>query len=445
MSAGQPVSVREFSGFMGRCGPFETRPIIAVGVSGGADSLALIYLLNQWVDRRGGRAIALTVDHGLREESRAEANQVAGWMESAGIDHHILTWEGEKPVSGVQAAARSVRRDRMLSWCRRAGVLHLALAHHRDDQVETYLMRLAHDSGPDGLAGMAGVAEASDARIIRPLLGIPKQRLEATLTNIGCEWLTDPSNFQQKFERVRVRNALIDSDIPKEGRETMLSAMYAFARQRSKRERMTADILARSLKMHPAGYARLNARQLMKFESALCHRVLARVLIAVGGRSYPPNRESLERLFRKISGSSSGRGGSHTLSNCRVAVKGPEVMVYREMRNLPDIRHLAPGQGFIWDNRFRVTTGAVDGLRNLTLRPLGRDGWQHFSGVYPDACKTTVPVAARYSLPGLFHGDKPLFVPYVTDANESPEFAGVSFAFSPKNPALSSVFPLARG
>ena len=122
-------------------GPFESQPHLAVAVSGGSDSLSLVLLASHWAACRGGKVTALSVDHGLRAESRLEVEQVKKWMRIKGIDHHILSWEERKPVSGLQAAARNARYKLMTDWCREASVLHLLIGHTLDDQAETLLLR----------------------------------------------------------------------------------------------------------------------------------------------------------------------------------------------------------------------------------------------------------------------------------------------------------------
>ncbi|HZD25370.1 MAG TPA: tRNA lysidine(34) synthetase TilS, partial [Alphaproteobacteria bacterium] len=152
---GGPLTAAEFAALMAPFAPFEATPALAVAVSGGADSLALALLADGWARRRGGVATALTVDHGLRPEAAAEARRVGRWLAARGIPHRILRWRGDKPATAVQAKARAARYALLADWCRRHGVLHLLTAHHRGDQAETVLMRLAHGSGVDGLAGMA--------------------------------------------------------------------------------------------------------------------------------------------------------------------------------------------------------------------------------------------------------------------------------------------------
>src|SRR5690606_3672257 len=126
---------------------------------GGGDSMALALLLHDWARARGGKILALTVDHGLRAASAAEARQTAARLAQHGIAHEILAWEGEKPCTGIQQHAREARYRLLRGACEKHGIKTLALAHNAEDQAETFWMRLAHGSGLDGLAGMAAKRE----------------------------------------------------------------------------------------------------------------------------------------------------------------------------------------------------------------------------------------------------------------------------------------------
>jgi len=169
---GDPIGKAEFARLMAALGPYEERPRIAVACSGGPDSLALALLVHDWAEGCGGAATALIVDHGMRTASAAEAAQAARLLSIRDVASRILRRRGGRPARGVQVVARTARFALLTRWCAENDHLHLALAHHREDQAETVLLRLARGSGVDGLAAMAAIAETPSVRLLRPLLNI---------------------------------------------------------------------------------------------------------------------------------------------------------------------------------------------------------------------------------------------------------------------------------
>ena len=180
---------------------------LLVAVSGGPDSVALLGLLARWrADRAGGPKLsAVTVDHGLRAVSLSEAEAVARLCARFGVPHAILHWTGDKPETGLQAAARAARYGLIAAHAQSIGADMLVTAHTQDDQAETVLMRLAAGSGPAGLAGMRQQVARGTLRHHRPVLDFAKSRLVATCTALDLPFVTDPSNSQPRFARSRWR------------------------------------------------------------------------------------------------------------------------------------------------------------------------------------------------------------------------------------------------
>ncbi len=245
MSDPSALSPEQFDAAMAAVGPFESDPHLAVAVSGGADSLALCLLAHQWARTRGGSVSALTVDHGLRAGSRAEAIRAGRWLNGRGIEHVVLTWIGDKPATGIQEAARSARYRLMSRWCAGAGVLHLLLGHHQYDQAETVLMRHRRGSGVDGLAGMAAVVETAAVRLVRPLLKTSPLRLRALLTAAGQPWIEDPSNSDPVHARSRVRAALSQLADGEDAVATVTMTAATMARARMVLDAAASSLLAR--------------------------------------------------------------------------------------------------------------------------------------------------------------------------------------------------------
>ena len=181
---------------------------IVVAVSGGPDSMALMHLLARWDVPGRPQIIVATVDHGLRPEAAEEAAFVGREAAALGFPHHTLAWTGEKPQTGLQEAAREARYRLLVQCAKEAGASHLLTAHTQDDQAETIMMRLARGSGLKGLAGMRRERDREGVRHARPLLDLPKAALLELCRANGWPFITDPSNANDRFARVRWRALL---------------------------------------------------------------------------------------------------------------------------------------------------------------------------------------------------------------------------------------------
>ena len=182
--------------------------VVAVGVSGGADSLALVLQAAEELAVFGRKIVALTVDHGLRPTSRLEAEYVAGLMQKYGIEHHILTWTGKKPTTGIEEAARQARYALITEWCSQNNVHVLLTAHHAKDQAETFLMRLQRGSGLEGLCGIREYSVRDGLVILRPLLAVNPENLRDYLRQRAIVWVEDESNHDTTFLRGKIRQYL---------------------------------------------------------------------------------------------------------------------------------------------------------------------------------------------------------------------------------------------
>lgn len=279
---------------------------LAVAVSGGADSLALLLLAR---DAFGARVRALTVDHGLRAEGAGEAAQVAAICAAIGVPHATLRWDGDKPAANVQAAARAARYRLMADWCTAHGVALLATAHHADDQAETLLMRLTRGAGLGGLAGVRAVRPlASGVMLVRPLLDARRDELAAIVAGAGLPPIDDPSNRDPRYDRTRARRWLAaqgDLDAP------AVAASAAHLAEAEAALAWTADLAWAGRAVAAPGRIELDADGLPR---ELQRRLVGRALQALGARELrgPEVDRLLDRLAAGRSatlGGISARGG----------------------------------------------------------------------------------------------------------------------------------------
>jgi tRNA(Ile)-lysidine synthase len=185
-------------------------PAIVLAVSGGPDSIALMWLAARWrrALARGPRLVAVTIDHGLRPEAAAEAREVKRLARSLDLPHRTLRWSGPKPTTGLPAAARAARYRLLVQAARATGATHILTAHTRDDQAETLLMRMLRGSGIAGLAAMARESERDGLLLARPFLDISKSQLIATLKKAKLGFAEDPTNRDTSFTRPRLRTLM---------------------------------------------------------------------------------------------------------------------------------------------------------------------------------------------------------------------------------------------
>jgi tRNA(Ile)-lysidine synthase len=350
---------------------------VAVALSGGADSTALLHLLLAWraTSDLKLRIVALTVDHGLRPESAGEAIAVAKACSALGVEHHTLTWltqQNEKPATGIQAKARVARYGLMTAWCRDHAINTLMTAHTADDQAETVLMRARRTNSPESLAAIWPENEWNGVRLLRPLLDVRRSALRQHLREHGVDWIEDPSNSNRRFERVRVRQELGAADVPQ---------LATAARKAQERARMvTAEARLFAAQHLSADIPGALAMPLAAFQAqaeevklAILRFVLCRFQLA-----HRPERAELERLAAWIE---SETGTRRSLGGLLFARRRQALLVGREPgRIAPEWMALPASGAMVWDNRFHVMGPA--GLRvgpvilDRTLqRPRGLPHW----------------------------------------------------------------------
>ena len=432
-----PLDDDEFAGLMARLGPFEPAPRLAAAVSGGADSLALALLAAAWAGAAGGSLRALVVDHRLRPGSTAEARRTAGLLRGRGIPATILTRTGAAPRAGIEAAARRARYRLMGQWCAGRGVLHLLLGHHRDDQAETVLMRLAAGSGLDGLAAMPAIQETGWGRLLRPLLPVPRERLRALVRARGLGWVEDPSNSEEIFARARLRRSA--SALAAEGlTAARLSRTAARVGEgRAVLEGATSTLLAAAVWVHPAGFAWLDRDAIARAPADPAWRALERVIRTIGAGDYPPRRERLQRLFETIRGA--GAPAPRTLGGCVVRPERAGVLIAREPAAIAAPVTVAAGAEVVWDGRFRIAIAPEAGNRgDLRIGALGRAGWRTVKEAGAAAGARTIPPAARRGLPALHDRRGLLEVPHLGYARDRTVVERLAFA--PPHPLAAAEF-----
>jgi tRNA(Ile)-lysidine synthase len=433
LTSAAPLTLAELTVALDAIGGFEARPFIAVAVSGGPDSLALAILAERWARERGGNLIALTVDHRLRPESAEEARTAGGWLSARGIAHHVLKWCGPKPATGIQAAARAARYRLLADWCCAQGCLHLLTAHHREDQVETHLIRERAGSGIDGLAGMSAVREMAGMRLARPLLAVPKARLVALLASERQPFLSDPSNRNPVFERARLR--LGESASDEATIERLTTALRNHGRQRIAREQELDRWLAASVSLHPGGFAVHDPAAIGRVEAELAERLLGRVAACIGGAPYPLRQERVARLR---AGLLQQPERARTLGGCRFVPWRGHLLVIRELSGAAPPVRLSPGAALAWDRRFAVVT-PPSAMPGLVLGYLGQSEISGSERLHAVRRQSELPRLIHAALPALWDEAGVVAAPCLGYSRAGAK-ALPTIAFHPLNPLSHAGF-----
>lgn len=383
---------------MGGLGPFGTNPHLAIAVSGGADSTALALLADHWAQARGGTVIALIADHGLRQNSTAEAVSTACRMAASGIASQIITL-AIAPGAAMQERARTARHAALATAAAAAGAVHLLFGHHAGDQAELLAMRAARGTG--GAAGMAALSARHDVIVLRPLLGFDPAELRAELNRRRVEWIEDPSNTDPRFERVRVR-------LDRTARQSIASTATTSALSRAQHQ--SAIFLSDHSTLFAAGFAVLRTDRAPP-------EALAALIRTIGGATYPPRRDAIARLADALRPAT--LGGVQIMPAGRL---GAGWLLCREPAACAP--PIAARPGAIWDGRFRIRSVPQAADRFGCL------------GVASPAFRTRsgLPSAILRGLPAFFRADTVIAVPHC-----QPDHAG-TIANAPPAPVAALAF-----
>lgn len=391
-----PITISEFAEHLGNV----TFPL-AVAVSGGADSLALLLLAHELAAKSGSYVIALTVDHQLRSESKTEALQVKQWANKWGIEHVILNWDHDRPTSGLQEKARKARYALLTDWCRQQQISTLLLGHHQQDQEETFWLRLSSGSGLDGLAGMKRSLVRNDVVLLRPLLDFSKERIKNTLRAKNQEWIEDPSNKNPLFFRGRLRHFLQEEGLSS---PRLLEIM--------KKLQNDADFIYTSLyqslesitNLQEGGYITLHKKAFNDLHPTIAQRVVSFLLQWFSDLDYAPRTAQVSRIFEKIKEESSFTSGGiyWTFSPEQIflfrenrAVQGPLILSHLQERTL-------------WDQRFWVDPALKEHCsHDMALKPLGT------AHGLPKEVKSLIPRRGWPVLPALWEKGMVVAVPHL--------------------------------
>ncbi len=364
---------------------------IALAVSGGGDSMAMLHLAAGWARVYGVTLKVATVDHGLRDESGAEAAMVAAECAGIGLHHDTLKWQGWDGTGNLQDAARKARLDLIGAWsgtCR-----HVLMAHTQDDQAETVLMRLLRGSGVDGLSGMAAQRRLPGLTVVRPLLGVPRAALRHYCKVLKIPFADDPSNDDETFERVRIRR-LIRNEGFDAGKLARTASQMARAREVLETSARNAAAALQTAHYADSGYIAFARDGLDEVPPEILLRLFAGALADVGQNPYRPRLSALEDAVVAVQS-----GGTATLHGCLMTAEKGRIVICRELQAVAGRSSTID----LWDGRW-----AMDGPHAPEVQ-VGALG--DAVSECPDWRATGHPRDALRASPAIWHEDRLIAAP----------------------------------
>lgn len=371
---------------------------LGAAVSGGGDSVALLAALAQFTKNTDIELHVITIDHGLRAETKHEIALVTDLCARWELPHHVEFWTGWSGEGNLQAAARDARYGLIADWAYGNQITHVALGHTADDQAETFLMRLARGAGVDGLSAMSPRRVQQGITWLRPFLGIERSALRTYLRAARIDWCDDPSNENRDFERIRVRDALTVLGSLGVQTETLVDVAQNMSRAREALDWQTF-LAAQDAATLVYGAVAIDHRKFRMLPEEIARRLIVHAVSWMAGTTYSPRRNAVAEVLRSVRAK---RGA--TLEGCQVMVENDVVWVFRELNMIKDVTCEV---GDMWDDRWLVTGPEDD--PDIEVRALGYDALSEV----PNWRELGLPRAALAVTPSVWYEDRMIAAPVV--------------------------------
>ena len=376
---------------------------IALAVSGGRDSMALMYLVYRW---KAHLALnieieVLTVNHNLRKAAEDECGFVQKIAKNYGFKHKVLIWEHEHVETSIQEKARKARYQLMLDYVREENIDTILTAHTSDDNIETFIMRLAKGSGLNGLKSINEIRHEDRIQIQRPLLSLSRSLTTEILRSTGNEWVDDPTNDDESFERVKIRNNISSLSSFNISSGNLTKTIQRLARAHESISFFT-DLLSQELvELNELGYADVNFDKLRNYPKEIILRVFAKALTDINGGTV--SLSSLEAVFTELIKTERCK----TLNGCQIIPQKNKYVIVRENRGISPVE-IKINERISWDGRFDVYLKSCDNT-NIVIDQIGNA--DDLRTMIDGTSFQSMPKYVLRTLPGGFIKDKLVLLP----------------------------------
>ncbi len=296
-----------------------------VAVSGGADSLALAFFSKIYSIKKSLKVKYFLVDHKLRKNSSAEALFVKNLLKNYSIYLDILIWNGKKPTSNIQAVARKKRHNILINHSKKFKINHILFGHHEDDLYENFFIRLLRGSGLKGIVSLDKKTLINKVNILRPLIQVKKKDLIYVSKKVFNKYVEDPSNEDEIFKRVRIRNLI--KNLENEGFD---KNKFKLSIQKLKSVDQSIQYFCgknlRENSIISNNKAVLN-KEFFNFPQEVLFRSFSQILHLVGKKYFPPRGKKIINILENLQNNITSKS---TLGNCVIKKINKTVIVLKE-------------------------------------------------------------------------------------------------------------------
>jgi tRNA(Ile)-lysidine synthase len=398
---------------------------LAIAVSGGSDSVALLILLNELAQKHNTKLLVMHVNHNLRTESKCESKYVKELTKKLGHSYYEFSWDAQGNLSNLQERAREGRYKLITDYCLQLDVLTLVTAHHQDDYIENFCIRLERKSGVFGLS-RSNTHFYNNIRILRPLHNIEKQELVDYLKENNVKWFEDSSNLSEKYHRNRIRKYL--ADIGHSSKQNILIKQQEVDNLVAKTLRLELiSAIADSVIIYPLGFAKVNLLFFQEYNKEVQLQLLNFVLMAISGNNHMPR---LSILIRELTGFK--KKFTKTLHGCAIKIIENNLLIYREFGKTPP-QKVSLNDGAKWDNRFRFQT--KKSIENAYITYLTMKDYSDIKDRLDlkelRQLTTNNHLRVLFTLPAIKILEKVLALPHISYYNDSELVGKCRFSFEP--------------
>lgn len=387
----------------------------ALAISGGSDSIALLYLATDWAKRAKVQLLVMHVDHALRVSSSRDAKFVQEVATNLGHDFYLLHWQRDHDITAsIQEKAREARYNMMTTKCLELGVRLLMTAHHFDDVIENYLMRKKRGSGVLGLS-YSHSHFVNNIQIIRPLLGFNKESLQDYLQQNQYAWVEDETNISDKYERNRVRKEF--RELPAQDQQVIVNDIHRINQEADILNQQLIEFLAEFVQIDRMGFCIIQVMEYKNLQYDLQIQVLSYLLTITSGKNILPRFRNIQPLIEKIKQKITLDCSLH---GCLlVSIDAERLLICREKSQILVDFYSLKGN-LMWDNRFEISTKITNVDYKVTL--LSKEGYSSIKEKIDISCIVQVPrIYSRlilFTLPVIIHLEKIVAIPHISYYDE---------------------------